>query len=299
MRHRGGPEHVVRLLVLRYGLPQIDFSSSRSRPIVVSSDVHHHRKPSEPASRDRPRRALPPGGGGGPRRDGRRVPRHRSELLERQVAVKVMLPDIPAAPRRRTHRQRFTREARLAARIRAPQRSHRPRLRYRRGAGHRTRAGLHRDGAAARREPRRVCFPAFRARTWHCRSTSWPRQRAVWQQGTAPGSFIATSNRATSSWSPATRSSASWCAWWTSASPSRTPASPSSARSPWDRTSTGSARYASPEQLQERGDLGPESDVFSLGLVGYELLTQFLPLPRAIVRASRRGCTCPYVPRGS
>ncbi|MFL5541505.1 MAG: serine/threonine-protein kinase [Longimicrobiaceae bacterium] len=35
----------------------------------------------------------------------------------------------------------------------------------------------------------------------------------------------------------------------------------------------GSERYASPEQLRRDKNLGPQSDVFSLGVVGYELLT--------------------------
>ncbi|HET7228732.1 MAG TPA: serine/threonine-protein kinase [Longimicrobium sp.] len=39
----------------------------------------------------------------------------------------------------------------------------------------------------------------------------------------------------------------------------------------------GSVRYASPEQLRGRTELGPPSDVFSLGVVGYELLTGVHP----------------------
>jgi serine/threonine protein kinase len=43
----------------------------------------------------------------------------------------------------------------------------------------------------------------------------------------------------------------------------------------------GSARYASPEQLQGQNDLGPESDVFSLGVLGYELLAGSPPFTEA------------------
>lgn len=43
----------------------------------------------------------------------------------------------------------------------------------------------------------------------------------------------------------------------------------------------GSSRYASPEQLQGRSDLEPESDVFSLGVVGYELLAGSPPYTEA------------------
>jgi serine/threonine protein kinase len=43
----------------------------------------------------------------------------------------------------------------------------------------------------------------------------------------------------------------------------------------------GTASYASPEQLVGRTTPGPESDVFSLGLVGYELFTGTLPFTEA------------------
>ncbi|HEY0037595.1 MAG TPA: serine/threonine-protein kinase, partial [Longimicrobium sp.] len=67
----------------------------------------------------------------------------------------------------------------------------------------------------------------------------------------------------------------------------------------------GSAPYASPEQLHGRSELGPASDVFSLGVVAYELLTGVLPfseqdrarlsqnLPVPVVRPSRWNPTIP------
>ena len=50
-----------------------------------------------------------------------------------------------------------------------------------------------------------------------------------------------------------------------------------------------SPRYASPEQLQESKDLTPASDVYSLGLIGCELLTWERPFSPVQVRAMSRG----------
>ena len=50
-----------------------------------------------------------------------------------------------------------------------------------------------------------------------------------------------------------------------------------------------SPRYASPEQLQESRDLTPASDVYSLGVIGYELLTGERPFGPAQIRAITRG----------
>ncbi len=50
-----------------------------------------------------------------------------------------------------------------------------------------------------------------------------------------------------------------------------------------------SPRYASPEQLQEVRDLAPASDVFSLGVIGYELLTGERPFGPEQIRSFTRG----------
>ncbi|HEX8832307.1 MAG TPA: protein kinase [Longimicrobium sp.] len=50
-----------------------------------------------------------------------------------------------------------------------------------------------------------------------------------------------------------------------------------------------SPRYASPEQLQEEVELTPASDVFSLGLIGYELVTGERPFGRDQIRSMTRG----------
>lgn len=50
-----------------------------------------------------------------------------------------------------------------------------------------------------------------------------------------------------------------------------------------------SPRYASPEQLQEVRDLSPASDVFSLGVIGYELLTGERPFGPEQIRSITRG----------
>ncbi|HEX8363183.1 MAG TPA: serine/threonine-protein kinase [Longimicrobium sp.] len=50
-----------------------------------------------------------------------------------------------------------------------------------------------------------------------------------------------------------------------------------------------SPRYASPEQLQEEVELTPASDVFSLGVIGYELLTGERPFGRDQIRSMTRG----------
>lgn len=52
-----------------------------------------------------------------------------------------------------------------------------------------------------------------------------------------------------------------------------------------------SPRYASPEQLQEDVELTPASDVFSLGVIGYELVTGERPFGRDQVRSMTRGET--------
>ncbi len=50
-----------------------------------------------------------------------------------------------------------------------------------------------------------------------------------------------------------------------------------------------SPRYASPEQLQEEVELTPASDVYSLGLIGYELLAGERPFGRDQIRTMTRG----------
>jgi hypothetical protein len=50
-----------------------------------------------------------------------------------------------------------------------------------------------------------------------------------------------------------------------------------------------SPRYASPEQLLEEVELTPASDVFSLGVIGYELVTGERPFGRDQVRSMTRG----------
>jgi hypothetical protein len=52
-----------------------------------------------------------------------------------------------------------------------------------------------------------------------------------------------------------------------------------------------SPRYASPEQLRDERDLSPGSDVFSLGVIGYELLTGERPFTPDQIRAMTRGQT--------
>jgi hypothetical protein len=50
-----------------------------------------------------------------------------------------------------------------------------------------------------------------------------------------------------------------------------------------------SPRYASPEQLQDVRDLSPASDVYSLGVIGYELLTGERPFGPEEIRLLTRG----------
>ncbi|HYW07139.1 MAG TPA: protein kinase [Longimicrobium sp.] len=52
-----------------------------------------------------------------------------------------------------------------------------------------------------------------------------------------------------------------------------------------------SPRYASPEQLRDERDLSPASDVFSLGVIGYELLTGERPFTPDQIRDVSRGET--------
>ncbi|HEX8431907.1 MAG TPA: serine/threonine-protein kinase, partial [Longimicrobium sp.] len=52
-----------------------------------------------------------------------------------------------------------------------------------------------------------------------------------------------------------------------------------------------SPRYASPEQLRDERDLSPASDVFSLGVIGYELLTGERPFTPDQIRDITRGET--------
>jgi hypothetical protein len=54
-----------------------------------------------------------------------------------------------------------------------------------------------------------------------------------------------------------------------------------------------SPRYASPEQLQDVRDLSPASDVFSLGVIGYELMTGERPFGPEQIRSLTRGDPAP------
>jgi serine/threonine protein kinase len=53
----------------------------------------------------------------------------------------------------------------------------------------------------------------------------------------------------------------------------------------------GSPHYMAPEQIETPGDVGQRADIYSLGVVFYEMLTGELPIGRFVLPSEKRRLT--------